>query len=72
MKEKASDSNVVHASQHKQTTAVINRLSRIEGHVRAIKRMVEEDQDCPDVLIQLAAVKSAIQKTASDCIGRSH
>ncbi len=51
-------------SQHKRSTAVINRLSRIEGHVRAIKRMIQEDKPCPDVLIQLAAVKSAIQKTS--------
>jgi len=51
-------------SHHKRTKAVINRLSRIEGHVRAIKRMIEEDNPCPDVLIQLAAVKSAIQKTS--------
>jgi DNA-binding FrmR family transcriptional regulator len=49
---------------HAQTSIVANRLSRIEGHVRAIKRMIEEGKPCPDVLIQLAAVKSAVQKTA--------
>jgi CsoR family transcriptional regulator, copper-sensing transcriptional repressor len=49
---------------HLQTKKVINRLSRIEGHIRAIKRMVEEDRPCPEVLIQLAAVKSAIQKVS--------
>ena len=65
MKNNASEPDITGpAHQHQQTKAVINRLSRIEGHVRAIKRMVEENQDCPDVLIQLAAVKSAIQKTA--------
>jgi DNA-binding FrmR family transcriptional regulator len=52
-----------HVHQHKQTKAIINRLSRIEGHVRSIKTMVEEGRDCTDVLIQLAAVRSAIQKT---------
>ena len=31
-----------HAGQHKKTALVINRLSRIEGHIRAIKRMLEE------------------------------
>jgi CsoR family transcriptional regulator, copper-sensing transcriptional repressor len=50
--------------RHIQTKKVINRLSRVEGHVRAIKRMLEEDRPCPEVLIQLAAVKSAIQKTS--------
>ena len=41
-------------------SAVINRLSRIEGHVGAIKRMVDEDTPCPDVLVQIAAVRSAL------------
>ncbi len=49
---------------HQHTNEVVNRLSRIEGHVRAIKRMLKEDRPCPDVLIQLAAVKAAVQKTA--------
>ena len=45
---------------HQCTNEVVNRLSRIEGHVRAIKRMLMEGRPCPDVLIQLSAVKSAI------------
>jgi CsoR family transcriptional regulator, copper-sensing transcriptional repressor len=49
---------------HKHTQAVINRLSRIEGHVRAIKTMLKEGRPCPDILIQLAAVKSAITKAS--------
>jgi CsoR family transcriptional regulator, copper-sensing transcriptional repressor len=49
---------------HKHTTAVINRLSRIAGHVSAIKKMVEEERPCPEVLIQLAAVKAAITKAS--------
>lgn len=56
--------NNKHVGHHRQTASVINRLSRIEGHVRAIKRMVKEAKPCPDVLIQLAAVRSAVQKTA--------
>jgi CsoR family transcriptional regulator, copper-sensing transcriptional repressor len=49
---------------HRQSQAVINRLARIEGHVRKVKTMVEEGRDCSDVLIQLAAVRSAVNKTA--------
>ena len=45
---------------HEHHQQVINRLARIEGHVRAIKRMVEEDKSCPDVLMQIAAVRSAM------------
>jgi CsoR family transcriptional regulator, copper-sensing transcriptional repressor len=48
---------------HENTKAVINRLSRAIGHLEAVKKMVEEDKDCSEVLIQLAAVKSAINNT---------
>jgi CsoR family transcriptional regulator, copper-sensing transcriptional repressor len=48
----------IHHHEHRQQ--VIARLARIEGHVRAIKRMVEEDTECPEVLIQIAAVRSAL------------
>ena len=51
------------SSTHKHRKKVIDRLSRIEGHIRGIKKMVEEDRDCPDLLHQLAAVKAAINKT---------
>jgi CsoR family transcriptional regulator, copper-sensing transcriptional repressor len=53
-----SEQTTVHV--HKQREAVLNRLARIEGHVRGIKRMVEEDTPCPDVLVQIAAVRSAL------------
>ena len=45
---------------HEHTTDVVNRLSRAIGHLQAVKRMVEEGEDCADVLIQLSAVRSAI------------
>ncbi len=60
-----------HVGHHTKTKVVINRLSRIEGHIRAIKRMLEEDKPCPDVLIQLAAVKAAIEK-ASQIVLEDH
>lgn len=50
-------------STHKHRKKVIDRLSRIEGHIRGIKKMVEEDRDCPDLLHQMAAVKAALNKT---------
>ncbi|MGD9030563.1 MAG: metal-sensing transcriptional repressor [Anaerolineae bacterium] len=53
-----------HSHRHAQTQAVVNRLSRIEGHVRSIKTMVVEERDCSDILIQIAAVRSAIDKVA--------
>lgn len=47
-------------NRHEHHQQVLNRLARIEGHVRAIKKMVEADTPCPDVLVQIAAVRSAI------------
>lgn len=53
-----SDEKTPH--KHENVDAVIKRLARIEGHVRGIKRMVEKDTPCPDVLVQIAAVRSAL------------
>ena len=53
-----------HTHSHTQTKAVINRLARAIGHLEHVKRMVEEGKDCTEVLIQLAAVRSALNSTA--------
>ena len=47
-------------SHHKQRKNIANRLARIEGHVRAVKDMSNEGRDCNELLIQLAAIRSAI------------
>lgn len=52
-----------HTHSHQHTKAVLNRLSRAIGHLESIKRMVEEGRDCSEVLIQLSAVKAAINNT---------
>ena len=52
-----------HTHSHEHTKAVLNRLSRAIGHLESIRRMVEEGRDCSEVLIQLSAVKSAINNT---------
>ena len=39
---------------------MLNRLSRIEGQVRGIRKMVENDVYCPDILIQVSAVNAAL------------
>ena len=44
--------------------ALIRRLHRIEGQVRGIERMVEEDRYCIDVLTQIAAVNTALESLA--------
>ena len=52
-----------HTHSHEHTKAVVNRISRAIGHLEAIKRMVESGRDCSEVLIQLSAVKAAINNT---------
>lgn len=54
------DSKFADKHEHAHRRKVLARLSRIEGHVRAVKRMVEQDVSCPEVLIQLAAIRSAL------------
>jgi DNA-binding FrmR family transcriptional regulator len=68
-----------HVHSEEQARQLINRLSRIEGHVRGIKTMIAESRPCPDVLIQVAAVRGALDRVArmifdehlSECIARA-
>lgn len=49
-----------HSHSHTQTKAVLNRMARLIGHMEAIKKMIEAERDCSEVLVQLAAVGSAL------------
>ncbi len=53
-----------HGHVHENSKAVINRLSRLIGHLESVKKMVESGRDCSEVLVQLAAVKSAINNVS--------
>lgn len=44
---------------------ITNRLSRIEGQVKGIKKMVEEDKYCNDILIQLSATENSIRSLSN-------
>lgn len=52
-----------HTHTHENTKAVLNRLSRAIGHLQSVRRMVEDGRDCTEVLVQVAAVRSAIDNT---------
>ncbi len=52
-----------HPHVHENQKAVLNRLARAIGHLEKVRRMVEEGYDCSEVLIQLAAVRSALDNT---------
>ena len=52
-----------HNHDHTHTREVVNRLARAIGHLQKVKQMVEDGEDCSQVLVQLAAVKSALNST---------
>lgn len=52
-----------HTHSHTQTKAVLNRLSRAQGHLESVRKMVERGEDCAEVLVQLSAVISALNGT---------
>lgn len=68
-----------HVHSEESLRKIVNRLSRIEGHVRGIKSMVQQNSPCPDVLLQIAAVRGAIDKVArivldehlTECVARA-
>lgn len=77
----AQEERHVHPHVHdpESLRLIINRLSRIEGHIRGIKTMVQESRPCPDVLVQIAAVRGALDRVArvildqhlTECISRA-
>ena len=68
-----------HVHSEESLRSIINRLSRIEGHIRGVKTMVQESRPCPEVLVQIAAVRGALDRVArmildahlSECITRA-
>ncbi len=45
---------------HMETKNVLHRISRVTGHMQAVKEMVEEGRECTDILIQLSAIRAAV------------
>jgi len=68
-----------HVHSEESRRLIVNRLSRIEGHIRGIKSMVQENRACPDVLVQVAAVRGALDRVSriildehlTQCIARA-
>lgn len=59
-----------HAHYHspEEKKRQMNRIARIIGHLQHVKGMIEEDQDCADVLMQISAVKSALNGLGKEII----
>ncbi len=61
-------------SKHRSTDekqSLIKRLSRIEGQVRGIKQMIENDRYCDDVLIQISAINKSLKSLGNEML-KSH
>jgi CsoR family transcriptional regulator, copper-sensing transcriptional repressor len=61
---KRAEPHDTHAVQRAHKSKLLKRLNRVEGQVRGIARMIEEDRYCVDVLTQVAAVRSALDAMA--------
>lgn len=58
-------------SGHQERTQVTNRLRRIEGQVRGVQRMVEDERYCVDILTQISAIHESLRKV-SEVLLRDH
>jgi DNA-binding FrmR family transcriptional regulator len=54
--------------ERKNKPGLLNRLSRIEGQVRGVARMVEEDRYCIDVLTQIRAIRAALARVETEML----
>jgi CsoR family transcriptional regulator, copper-sensing transcriptional repressor len=64
---KRLEEQVTERTRHRHTTdkaKLQNRLKRIEGQVRGVQKMIEEDRYCVDVLVQLSAIQAALKKVS--------
>jgi len=65
------ESSSTHPHVHTNKKAVHDRLSKAKGHLESVIRMIDDDRDCAEVLVQLAAVRSAINN-AGKVLLRDH
>jgi DNA-binding FrmR family transcriptional regulator len=64
MNEHHDPAHHTHGHEHKHRKQIVNRLSRIEGHLRAVKGMAADGRDCAEILLQIAAVRKALDNAA--------
>jgi DNA-binding FrmR family transcriptional regulator len=53
-----------------ETNKIVNRLKSVEGHVRGVERMVEQDAYCIDIVKQIEAIQAALQKVSALVLDR--
>jgi CsoR family transcriptional regulator, copper-sensing transcriptional repressor len=59
-----------HPRSEKEKAQLLNRLKRIEGQVRGIQKMIEDDRYCVDILVQLTAINAALKKVGLHLLER--
>lgn len=66
------EQNAPHAHGHyhdpQEKKRQVNRLSRVIGHLQYVKKMIENDEDCADVLMQISATRSALNGLGKEII----
>ncbi|MFT8317261.1 MAG: metal-sensitive transcriptional regulator [Sporolactobacillus sp.] len=68
--ESLSDRSPAEPRTSEEKQKLINRLRRVEGQIRGVQKMVEDDRYCIDILIQLSAVRAALQKIGYSVLER--
>lgn len=56
--------NHVMQAPNREKGNALTRLKKIEGQVRGVQKMIDEDRYCPDILVQISAIQSALSKVA--------
>ena len=57
------------ATRPEQERQIKGRLARIEGQVRGIQKMIDEGRPCDDILVQVLAARTALERTAGEIVG---
>lgn len=66
-----AENKIYHHHDEEHIKAILNRMNRAIGHFEAVRKMVADGADCSDVLIQLAAVKAAVNSVGRELL-REH
>lgn len=64
------NANASEVEQERIKKNVLSRMKRIEGQVRGIQRMIEDGKECEDILVQVRAVRSALQSANKQILRR--
>ncbi|WP_017729435.1 metal-sensing transcriptional repressor [Halalkalibacterium ligniniphilum] len=70
MEHHKTEKTLAHPRSEKEKEQMVNRLKRIEGQVRGIQKMIEDDRYCVDILVQMSAIDAALKKVSLNLLKR--